>query len=258
MLGLLLLRLARDLVAEAPDPAHGEDDDRHGDDGDQGQAPVQDEDGDDGEDDGGHVLGDAGQGAGDDVLDAGDVVVDPAHDLAGLGHGVEAQRLALQVGEELQAQVGHDRLPDAVVQVLLQHAHQAGHDGRRRPARSTSQLSWARFPLGTASSTISRMNSGGSSASSGGDGDAQQHAGRRPEVRTQVGDHPAQLGDAHRAATAVTVAEAHPVQPVGSSRPHPIVHPSRPSPSAKRGPAGAGGRTPEGDDEHGAQGERNR
>jgi len=121
-LGLLLLRLPGDAITKATDAAHGEDDGGQNNHRQRGQPPVEQEDGDQGEDDDGDVLGDAGQSAGDDVLHAGHVVVDPAHDLAGLGDGVEAQRLLLEVREQLKAQVGHDRLADQVIEVLLQHA----------------------------------------------------------------------------------------------------------------------------------------
>ena len=213
-LRLLLLRLAGDLVAEAPHPAHGEDDDGDGHDGDQGQAPVQEEDGGEGEGDHGHVLGDAGQGPGDDVLHPGDVVVDPAHDLPGLGHGVEAQGLALQVGEELQAQVGHDGLPDAVVEVLLQDADQAGHDGGHDEARH-EPVELREVAVGYGLVHDPPDKEGREEAQEGGAGDAEQDAGRHPEVRPEVGHHPAQLGEAHLGAGPVPVAVAHPVQPVG-------------------------------------------
>jgi len=62
-------------------------------------------------------------------LHAADVVRQPGLDFAAAGAGEEAQRLALQVVEDLGAKAVHDLLADRRRQPRLQHPEDRGGDG---------------------------------------------------------------------------------------------------------------------------------
>ena len=73
--------------------------------------------------------GDRGGRRGDDRLHAADVVDDPRLDLAAAGAGEEADRLALQVAEEVGAQAVHHALADGGRLPGLDDADRGGRDG---------------------------------------------------------------------------------------------------------------------------------
>jgi hypothetical protein len=74
----------------------------------------------------GEVGGDRGRGGRDDALHAVDVVGQARLHLPAAGAGEEAERLALQVGEQAGSQLVHDALTDLGRQPRLEHAEQLG------------------------------------------------------------------------------------------------------------------------------------
>ena len=127
--GEAALALAGDPVAHPGDLAGQQDGRRQHDEGEQREAPAQGDHGDGGADDDGEVGGDRGRGLGDDALHAADVVDQARLHLAAAGAGEEAERLALEVGEEVAAQPVHDALADGGGEPGLDDADDGGRDG---------------------------------------------------------------------------------------------------------------------------------
>ena len=84
----------------------------------------------------GDGVGDRERDHHDERLDLLEVGVGPAHQLAGLGLVVEGEVQALEVGEELLAQVGLDPAGLAERQVAADAGEGADHQRRRPPGRS--------------------------------------------------------------------------------------------------------------------------
>ena len=127
--GELALLERGDLAAHPGDPAAEPDRGRQHDQRDQREPPGQGDHRDGGGDRGGQVGGDRGRGRGDDRLHAADVVGDPRLHLAGAGAGEEADRLALQVGEDVGPQPVHDVLADLRADPGLDDAEHRGDGG---------------------------------------------------------------------------------------------------------------------------------
>ena len=83
------------------------------------EAPVEQEEHDDGPDEDERVLDEARDAVGDELVERLDVVRDPADDRAGAVALVVAEREALEVAEELDAQVGERPLADPAREVGL-------------------------------------------------------------------------------------------------------------------------------------------
>ena len=126
--GEALLALGGDPVPHPGDLAGQQDGWWQHDEGDEREAPAQRDHGHGGADDHGDVGGDRGGGLRHDALHAADVVDEPGLHLAAAGAGEEAERLALQVGEEVAAQPVHDLLADGGRQPGLDDADDGGGD----------------------------------------------------------------------------------------------------------------------------------
>ena len=122
-------RCGGDLAAHPGDPAGQPDGRRQHHERDQGELPGERDHGDRGGDHGGEVGRDGGGGGGDHRLHAADVVGDAGLHLAGAGAGEEAERLALQVAEDVGAQPVHDLLADLGGDPGLHDAEGGGHRG---------------------------------------------------------------------------------------------------------------------------------
>ncbi len=127
--GVVFHRPPRNIAQDDADAPRGQEEERKDDQRQDGQAPLQgdhDEEAGNQADDVGH---DVDQRAGDRVLRADHIVVEARHQLAGLGVGEKAQRLALHVRVKLLAQVVDDAFTDAGAQVTLPDADQPADDG---------------------------------------------------------------------------------------------------------------------------------
>src|SRR6185437_12964753 len=126
--GERLLRRLRDPAALVADAARQEDEQRDEREREERELPAEQDHADHRRDHRRDVRRDRGRRVRDDVLHAADVVRDARLHLAGSSPREEREREALQVAEDLRAQVVHDALADLVRQQRLHDAEDAAGD----------------------------------------------------------------------------------------------------------------------------------
>ena len=119
--------LVRAVRARA-EPARREGHERQDEERREGEAPVEQEQHDDGSDEDERVLHEARDAVRDELVERLDVVRDPTDDCAGPVPLVVAERQALQVAEELDAEVGERPLADPAGEVGLSTRQDEGRD----------------------------------------------------------------------------------------------------------------------------------
>ena len=151
---------------------------------------------------------DADERAGHRILHSPDVVVDTGHDLPGLRCYIETQRHALQVGEQLVAQVEHDRLTHPRVEIVLNNADQAV-ERRYRDHRQDQQIQHPhimcrqRFVNDSPYHQRRRQTDGGRCANT------EEDQGSMPAIGLQVGSDTPKMSELQFAGRRLFAVPAH-------------------------------------------------